>query len=61
MDDPNVDDALLTATDRAREAAEQFQEMPIESPELVPEARKVEHRIEDVSVLAEDAAEQAGE
>ena len=59
MDDPNVDDALVTATERVQEAAEKLRDTPIESPELVPGAEAVERRAEDVHVLAEDAVEEA--
>lgn len=61
MDDPNVDDALITAAERVQDAAERLREMPIESPELVPGAEAVEQRAEDAQVLAKDAAQAAQE
>jgi hypothetical protein len=57
MDDPNTDDALLTAADRARQAEERFIETPPEDPAIVPKARKVYQRAEEVDELAKDAAE----
>lgn len=59
MDDRPIDDALMTATNRARQAEEQLIGTPIESPEIVTEAHKVERRAEDVEALARDAAEAA--
>ena len=59
MDDPNRDDALLTAAERAREAQQRLDEMPIESPELVDGAHEVKHRSEDLGELAQDAVRRA--
>jgi hypothetical protein len=53
--DQDIDDALQTATGHAREAEERLIQKPPESPELVSEARTVEHRAEDIHVLAVDA------
>ena len=54
MDNP--DDALLTATDRAREAQEDLRETPPGDPEIVPNANRVYQRAEEVDELAKDAA-----
>ena len=56
MEDPDTDDALLTATEKARAAAERLRKTQVESPAIVPEARTVDRRVEDVHVLAGDAA-----
>ena len=61
MDDPNVDDPLITAAERVQQTAERLKDTPIESPALVPGAEAVEQRAEDVQVLAKDAAETARE
>ena len=61
MDDPNVDDALITAAERVQETVERLRETPIESPELVPGAEAVEQRAEDAHLLAKDAAQAARE
>ena len=55
----DLDDAVHTAATRASEAEERLIEKPIESPEIVVEAYTVEHRVEDLDVLAQDAAREA--
>jgi hypothetical protein len=57
MADPDVDDALLTAAERAREAQEHLAQTPPEDPAIVPKAHKVYQRAEEVDELAEDAAD----
>jgi hypothetical protein len=59
MDDPDVDDALLTAAERAREAEKRLTETPPEDPTIVPKAEKVHQRAEEVDELAQDAVEDA--
>jgi hypothetical protein len=59
MNDPETDDALLTAAERAREAEERFTETPPQDPSLVRKAQKVYQRAEEVDDLAQDAAEEA--
>lgn len=58
--DEELDDAIETAVERAREAQERFREKSINSPEIVQEARVVEDRTDDIHVLAEDASTEAG-
>jgi hypothetical protein len=50
-----VDAALDTAVDRVRDAEGRFLETPLESGAKVVEASVVEHRAEDVDVLARQA------
>jgi hypothetical protein len=53
--DPNLDHAIETAAEHTREAEERLIQEPVESPEVVTEARTVERRAEDLHELAEDA------
>ena len=55
----NPDDALVSATERAREAQEDFRETKPEDPAIVPNAHKVVQRAEEVDELAKDAAGEA--
>lgn len=55
MNNPDADDALLTATERAREAEERLIETPPEDPAIVPTAQQVYQRAEEVDELARDA------
>jgi hypothetical protein len=57
--DPNLDHAIETAAERAREAEERLLEKPTESPEIVADARTVEQRAEDLKELTEDARQEA--
>jgi uncharacterized protein (DUF58 family) len=57
MDDPNTDDALLAAAERAREAEVGLLETSLADPAIVPKAHKVYQRAEEVDELAKDAAE----
>jgi hypothetical protein len=57
--DPNLDHAIETAAERAREAEERLTQTPVESPDVVDEAHAVEHRAEDLEILAEEAADDA--
>ena len=60
MDDlRDTDDALITATERARQAEQRLVETSVENPDIVPQAHKVYQRAEDVDVLARDAAGEA--
>ena len=59
MSDPDIDDALLTAAERARQAEQGLRETPPEDPTIVPKAHKVYQRAEDVGELAGDAVEDA--
>ena len=60
MDDlRDTDDALLTATERARQAEQRLVETSVEDPDIVPQAKKVHQRAEDVDELAQDAAGEA--
>lgn len=59
MSHPGTDDALLTAAERARQAEEQLVATPPEDPAIVPNARNVYQRAEEVNELAGDAAEEA--
>ena len=52
----DIDGAIEIATDRTREAQQDLAEKLIEGPEVEPEARRVEHRAEDLHELAADAA-----
>ena len=54
-----MDDAIDTATRHTREAEERLRGKPIESPEIVTDARTVERRTDDLHELARDAAEEA--
>jgi hypothetical protein len=54
--DQDVDAAIEIATDRTREAQEELADKLVETPEVEPEARLVEHRAEDLHELAMDAA-----
>jgi hypothetical protein len=56
MDDPNTDDALLAAADRAREAEEGLLETPLADPAIVSKAHKVNQRAEEIDELAKAAA-----
>ena len=56
MDNP--EDALLTAIGRAREAEENLRETPVDDPTVVPTARKVYQRAEEVGELAKHAADE---
>lgn len=51
-----MDAAIETATERALEAQEDLAERLIQTGEVGPEARRVEHRAEDLRELAADAA-----
>lgn len=51
----DVDAAIEIATDRAREAQEDLAEKLVDSPELEPEARRVEQRAEDLHDLTVEA------
>ena len=53
----DIDDAIDKATRRVGEAEHEFTSEPPESPELVPKARRVERRAEDLHALAADAAD----
>ena len=53
------DEALLTATERAREAQEDFRETKPHDPAIVPNAHKVVQRAEEVDELAKDASDTA--
>jgi hypothetical protein len=57
---PEIDEAIVVATDHAREAEEQLIETPTPR-EAVPLAHTVEHFAEDIDVLAREAAERARE
>ena len=60
MDDlRDTDDALLTATERARQAEQRLVETSVEDPDIVPQAKKVYQRAEDIDELAHDAAGEA--
>jgi hypothetical protein len=59
MSDRDTDDALVSATDRARQAEEQFVGTPPEDPAIVPKAKTVYQRAEEINELAADAAEEA--
>jgi hypothetical protein len=56
-----IDAALEIATERTKDAEERLIDEPIESPAIVPKARKVEHRAEDLHLLAQEAADPASE
>lgn len=53
------DDALLTATERTRQAEKRLVETPAEDPAIVPKARTVYQRAEEVDELAKDVADEA--
>jgi hypothetical protein len=55
--DPDVDAAIETAASRTREAQERLIEKESESVAIVPEARVVERRAEDLHDLASTAAD----
>jgi hypothetical protein len=55
--DREIDDAILTAADHAREAQDDVIAEPIGSSELVPKAERVEHFAADIRELASDAAD----
>jgi len=55
-DPKDIDNAIDTATRRVGQAEHEFVEEPPESPDLVPKARRVEHRAQDLHALASDAA-----
>jgi hypothetical protein len=55
----NLDEALLTAAERTREAEKRLLETPLEDPAVVPKAHKVYQRAEEVDALAEGAATEA--
>ena len=60
MDDRReTDDALVTATQRARQAEQRLVETPVEDPDIVPQAHKAYQRAEDVNALAQDATGEA--
>ena len=59
MTDRDTDDALVTAAERARQAEERLIGTPPEDPALVPKAKTVYQRAEEVNELAADAAEEA--
>ena len=53
----DLDDAIQTAADHARDAQHRVIAEPIDSPELVPKAERVEHFADDIHELASDAAD----
>jgi hypothetical protein len=55
----NHDDALLAATDRAREAEQDLRETPAGDQKIVPNAKRAYQRAEEVDELAKEAAELA--
>ena len=57
MTNPEIDEALMTATEKVKLAEERLRQTPVESPDIVPKAYTVERRAEDVHALAEDAAQ----
>jgi len=59
MYDRDTDDALVTATERARRAEERLVGTPPEDPAIVPKAKNVYQRAEEVNELAGDPAEEA--
>jgi hypothetical protein len=59
MNDPDTDDALLTAAERARQAEKRFVETTPEDPAIVPKAERVYQRAEEIDDLAHDAADEA--
>ena len=58
MNDRDTDDALRTATERARQAEKKFVETPPEDPTLVPKAERVYQRAEEIDDLAHDATDE---
>jgi hypothetical protein len=58
MDD-ELDEAIVTATDRTKRAAERVANDPIASPEILEDATAAENRAEDLHLLAADAADEA--
>ena len=59
MSNRDTDDALVTAAERARQAEERLIGTLPEDPALVPKAKTVHQRAEEVNELAGDAAEEA--
>ncbi len=52
----NIDNALETAARHAREAEERLRQRPIDSRGIIAEAQVVHHLVEDLDVLAQEAA-----
>jgi hypothetical protein len=57
----DLDNAIETAANHVREAEDRLVETPVDSPEIVAEARTVHHRTKDLSELAVDATSEAEE
>ena len=57
--DPNLDHAIETAAERAREAEERLLQTPPDAPEAVTQAREVDRRAEDLDELASEAVDRA--
>ena len=52
-----IDDAVETATERIRAAHQDFVATPPEEDEAIVKAAEVERRAEDLSILADEAAD----
>ena len=57
----DTDNAIETAAEKARQAEQRMVDQPMGSTEQVTEAHTVQHRAEDLDVLATEAAHPEGE